>query len=206
MEDLLPNGPSAVIYVTGAPGTGKSTLVRALQARFSNVEVFSYGSRMAQHLEARDGPASPDTIVLRGGTDPFVTITDIRAVDRSMVDWVRDRQKGRVLLIDSHQVTLEASGLRFVPFESAVIFELQLTTIWLLSAAAGVIVKRIELESMGRIVPTIHEAEVHAAIQNSVAVEYAVHKGIELRVLNSGGSVAMVLDEAIKCLNNRVTD
>lgn len=205
MANPLPTGPTAVIYVTGAPGTGKSTLVRALQTQFSNVEVFSYGSSMVRHLQARYGPSSPDELGLRAGTDSSVTIADIRSVDSSMVAWVRERQKGRLLLIDTHQVTLEAIGLRFVPFEISVLSALPLTMIWLLTAAAATVVKRITANPMGRIVPSIHDAEVHAAIQSSAAVEYAVRKGIELRVFNVEGSAETVRQQATGYLRSAVS-
>lgn len=200
MDTKSTKAPTAIIYVTGAPGTGKSTLIKALQTRFSNAEVFSYGAHMARHLQARYGSSAPDALSLRGGTDQHVTIEDIRSVDQTMVSWTVERQAGRLLLIDTHQVTLETTGLRFIPFQVSDLDSLPLTMIWLLSAAAESVVNRIASSPKGRIVPSVHEAETHAAIQYSVAVMYAIRKNIELRVFNGDNPPSTVLEHATSCL------
>ena len=199
MNELLPTAPMEIVYLTGAPGTGKSSLAQSLAERFSNVKIFSYGERMVNRLQSTTRLIK-DQVELRGGPDPVVMPADILAVDREMVAWVQSTRVGRLLLIDTHQVTLEQACLRFVPFQPSTLDELPLTRIWFLSAAAETVVQRTTKQQMGRIIPSINTAALHASAQLAVAVHYSVVKGVELRMFDSDCSMDRLAEKAISTL------
>ena len=194
------SAPAGVIYVTGAPGSGKSTLVSALVEMFANVRAFSYGARMVTHLRGRGGVAPMDQCELRHGTDFFVSMDDIRIVDQEMVNWVAEKGSDHLLLIDTHQVTLEATGLRLVPFSPSNLAALGVTKVWFLAASDSVTIERISTDPKGRVVPNIFQAQLHTTTQMAVAVQYAVSKGIEMRVIDANESKSVVLRNAISDL------
>lgn len=206
MSPKKESAPVEVIYVTGAPGAGKSTLVSALTEMFANVEVFSYGAQMVEHLRRHGRIAPKDQCELRRGTDAFVTIDDIRSVDREMVNWVAENRDGHLLLIDTHQVTLEASGFRIVPFAPTDLDSLRLTKIWFLAASDVVSIARISTEPKGRIVPNSFEAQTHTCAQMAVALQYAVSKGIEMRVIDANKCRSTVLRHALADLLGRESE
>jgi adenylate kinase len=100
-----------VVYLTGAPAAGKSTLIRTLASTRPDVKVFEYGRMMSEKLGRGKAPGQGiSQHTLRGGTSGRVTQRDIDDLDTEMTDWIERYNSQCHLVIDSHQVTIEPFG------------------------------------------------------------------------------------------------
>ena len=133
-----------VIYLTGPPAAGKSTLSKALQASMS-LSVFEYGTELTKHLNARSTNLTQST--LRARSSSIVTIDDVKAVDKRLIQFVDDERIHAHVLIDSHAVTKERYGFRITPFRLDDFTKLAPTQIWLLYVTPEETVRRIAASS-----------------------------------------------------------
>ena len=121
-----------VVYLTGAPAAGKSTLTRMLASTRPDVKVFEYGRMMSEMLSCRKAPEQRiSQHMLRGGTSGRVTQRDIDDLDAEMTGWIERYNSQYHLVIDSHQVTIEPFGFRISPFADARL-SARRSIIWLL--------------------------------------------------------------------------
>jgi adenylate kinase len=176
-----------VIYLTGAPATGKTTICDSLVATNQNLTIHSYSQLLRAHIQVRAGMAlSAADIRAQSGT--VVTRSDVAAVDQQLLQMVeRDRQTGDVI-IDSHPVTKESYGFRVTPFGPDQLKALAIDSIVCLYAPAEVLRQRIMAASEGRPLPTEYELSMHVQTQASLAAQYAVLAGCACHLVDSSGS------------------
>ena len=72
-----------IIYLTGAPATGKSTLTRNLAEKADQVMVFTYSKELARIVSSRVGAI--DQKDLREQSAKLITRDDVEAVDAELV-------------------------------------------------------------------------------------------------------------------------
>lgn len=130
-----------VVYLTGAPATGKSTLTRALKTRIPDLQIFEFGERLTARL-ADSGQVS-DQADLRSQSARTITLNDVRAVDRELLDFVATHWATSPVIIDSHAVTKESYGYRVTPYSLKEFEKLGPTQIWVLYTAPEVARQRI---------------------------------------------------------------
>lgn len=184
-----------VIYLTGAPAAGKSTLMRSIRREMSDIFVFEYGVRMAAHLKRTGDPASTQHL-LRGGTAGRVNEADIQQVNAEMIRYAaKHRSKGNVI-IDSHHVTQEPYGFRVAPFSPVTLAKLALSEIWVLVTPPHEVVRRIRADSRGRPVPSEWHSTFHAIVQADLASQYAVLTGAPMLLFDSEVSLERLLEVA----------
>src|SRR5579862_8625407 len=104
-----------VIYVTGAPASGKTTFVRELQHLKPSIKVFHYSELLADYLSKRYRRGISHTKLRK--TSAFTIATeDIEEVDKLLIKEVTKTRKFRHVLVDSHPVTKEKYGFRITAF------------------------------------------------------------------------------------------
>lgn len=104
-----------IVYLTGAPATGKSTLCGQL-ATLPNVRHFSFSERLRDRLNQRMNTALDESDIRRLSAQA-VTPADVDAVDEALTREADEvRETGGYLVIDSHPVTKEDYGFRVTPF------------------------------------------------------------------------------------------
>lgn len=185
-----------VIYLTGAPATGKSTLSRNLAARFTDLQVFTYSEELRQLLARGSSTAALTEDEIRRHSANVVTAAHVTQLDRELIDKVRaERQRGP-FLIDSHPVTKEAYGFRVTAFSAELVRSLDPDVIICLYAPSQVIRDRIAKSAMGRPHVTEFEADMHSQLQASVAAQYGVLTGKPVYYLDSSVSEAELVDLA----------
>jgi adenylate kinase len=165
-----------VIYVTGAPASGKSSTLARLHAMLPQVGVWEYGAKLTEFLKAR-GADIADQRELRSRSAGVVTPADINALDNLLQEWVEERRDSQHLLIDSHPVTKEQYGFRATAFSLDRIKSLGLSEIWLFYCPPEITVERIRRGPAGRPEIALEEARMHTFAQASVAVTYGVAAG-----------------------------
>ncbi len=104
-------GKYEVIYLTGPPASGKSTLVAVLEERVQPLKAFVYSKVLADYLSQKSvNRYSQDN--LREMSARVITPDDIEIVDTQLLDFVADNINKSHIVIDSHAVTKEKYGFR----------------------------------------------------------------------------------------------
>jgi adenylate kinase len=80
-----------VVYLTGAPAAGKSTVSQALRKLISPLAVFEYGQRLTEYLNQRDRSLNQDD--LRAQSAGIIRPEDVEAVDRYLLDFVAEERR-----------------------------------------------------------------------------------------------------------------
>jgi adenylate kinase len=149
-----------VIYVTGAPAAGKSSMTALLAERVSDMVIWEYGSRLTEHIMARSaGVENQDD--LRTRSAGVVSPKDVAEVDQALLDFVEANRAGRHVVIDSHPVTKEAYGYRVTPFSLDQFGRLAPDEIWVLYTSPVETRRRISADSGGRPMVTEEEADAY---------------------------------------------
>jgi adenylate kinase len=165
-----------VIYLTGAPAAGKSSMTALLMERVPDMMIWEYGSRLTEHIMARSaGVENQDDLRIRSAG--VVSPNDVAEVDRALLDFVKASRADHHVIVDSHPVTKEAYGYRITPFSLAQFGQLGPDEIWVLYTSPAETRQRILADSGGRPLVTEEEAEMHTALQASVAATYGMSIG-----------------------------
>jgi adenylate kinase len=183
--------PFEVVYLTGAPAAGKSTVSRALQERVSPLVIFEYGERLTQYLSHQDESLTQDQI--RSRSARVVRPEDVQAVDRELLEFVAAERTRSHVLVDSHAVTKEGYGFRITAFHIDGIRRLAPTRICMLYTPPEVAMRRIEENAAGRPTITAWEAQFHTDLQASVAATYAVGLGVPMYLIDSSAPLDTVV-------------
>lgn len=173
-----------VIYLTGAPATGKSTLSAQLKLRCPTLRVFEYGKLLTGRLNSNAATAI-DQEALRRHSSAVITESLVRELDNWMLDQVDKFRAEGPVLIDSHAVTLEKYGFRVIPFSADYLKRLQLTRICCLFTSAKECIERIQKNPGGRPLPSDERIHMHINIQMEIASVYSVLTGCPLYLFDS---------------------
>jgi adenylate kinase len=182
-----------IIYLTGAPATGKSTLTRNLSEKADQVMVFTYSKELARIVSSRVGDI--DQKDLREQSAKLITRDDVEAVDVELVQLAhRFKNQNGFLVIDSHPVTIESFGFRVTPFTKEMLRQLAPDVITCLYADAHTLANRIQADAAGRPLPTKTELERHVDLQCNLASAYAFETGASLYYLDAARSEGELLE------------
>lgn len=174
-----------VIYVTGAPATGKSTLCMTLASPGSGIDAFCYNERLRDYVRGRTG-AYLDEADIRQQSAQIITSKHVQEVDSLLLREVTQaRSSDRHLLIDSHPVTKELYGFRVTPFSAEILRDLEIDTFICLYATPNVLAKRIRDNAEGRPLPSEFDLSIHVQLQASVAAQYSVLTGRTCHLVDS---------------------
>lgn len=165
-----------VVYLTGAPASGKSSTTRLLAEQVPELLVWEYGARLTEHVIAKSKHVMRQDD-LRARSAGVVTPEHVAEVDRALLAFVEQHRGRRPVLIDSHAVTKEAYGFRITPFSLEQFGRLSPDEIWVLYASPGETRRRIEADAGGRPMVSEEEARTHSALQASVAATYGMSLG-----------------------------
>ncbi len=182
-----------VVYLTGAPAAGKSTLAEQLKQVVAPIEVFTYGHELTRYLEEKSGqPIAQDE--LRKHSSLVITQEDVESLDTILLKRVAELRTRTNFVIDTHAVTKEAYGFRIIPFSLQRIGELRPTKIVVLYTSPGDAIRRIAANSGGRPMISDFEAGFHTGLQASVAISYGTSLGIPIYFLDSSKDLPELLD------------
>lgn len=188
-----------IIYLTGAPATGKSTLCSQL-AKLPNVRHFAYSERLRDHINARTDETLDETDIRRLSAQA-VTPADVEAVDQALIlETELVRAAGGYLLIDSHPVTKEDYGFRVTPFRVENLLALRPDKLIGLYASPTVLARRIRDDAQGRPMPNEFELALHVQLQASVLAQYAVLTGKYCQLVDADRGREDVLKDVMRLI------
>ncbi len=172
-----------VLYLTGAPGTGKTTTARLLQSQ-TGMRVFSYGSELSRRL--RDRVANQAE--LRRQSSTVISATLVAEMDGALVQVAHEAAStGQGLIVDSHAVTKEAYGFRCIPYTPTRLQALEYTHLVCLYASATEVAQRIQRQPEGRRLPSQSELEMHNELQRALVLVYAHTSGVPSYFVDAAG-------------------
>jgi adenylate kinase len=189
-----------VVYLTGAPAAGKSSLTRRLCKRVPSLAVFEFGERLTEHLR-RSTDSDLTQRDLRAQSAAAASAEDVATVDRQLLEFVRTQRTRSPLIIDSHPVTKEAYGFRVTPYSISAFAELAPTQIWMLYTPPEVAIERIAADAQGRPEITLAEAAFHTQVQASVAITYAMAAGTAAHMFDSNCDPEQLADRLAERLD-----
>lgn len=165
-----------VIYLTGAPASGKSSTTQMLRERVTDLQIWEYGARLTKYCLARSAAITGQDD-LRAQSSAIVTPQDVAEVDLALLAFVDEHRGSRPVLIDSHAVTKESYGFRVTPFSLEQFARLRPDEIWVLYAEPSETRRRISADPGGRPQVSEEQARTHTLLQGSVACTYGMAIG-----------------------------
>lgn len=173
-----------VIYLTGAPATGKSSLSARLAVHVPGLCVLSYSALLRDYISQRIGDTI-DEVGIREKSARIVTREDVAAVDQWLIEEVRTKRDDQHIVIDSHPITKESFGFRITPFTLTQLKELNPDVVICAYAAPSVIADRIRKDAAGRPLPNNFDLALHIELQAMLATQYAFLLERNCYLLNS---------------------
>jgi len=92
-----------VIYLTGAPAAGKSSLAALLEQVISPIQVFNYGQELTEYLATKTG-STLDQDELRSQSALVITPEDVETLDSILLKRVAEVRSKTNFVIDTHAV------------------------------------------------------------------------------------------------------
>jgi adenylate kinase len=138
-----------VILITGAAGTGKSTLVRTLLERARPFKRVDYGQLLREHKLRQTGvEISYDE--LRRDSASVISPQDVAAVDEWLIGQLPTWRTEGNIVIDSHPVTKEVFGFRITPFSLDQVHRIGFDAVLVLVGEPNTLAQRIAEDPHGR--------------------------------------------------------
>jgi adenylate kinase len=160
-----------VIYLTGAPATGKSTLSAAVEKDVPGLIWYSY-SKLLRDIINRHASEKINETTVRQKSGTVITRADIEATDEWLIAQVTAQRQNNHIVIDSHPVTKERYGFRVTPFTPTQLKKLNPDIIVCTYSDVDVLANRIRQDPVGRPLPSDFDIALHVQLQASLATQY----------------------------------
>ena len=185
-----------VIYLTGAPASGKTTLTDYLKQIDPSLIVFEYGKALTNLISKKNIEVKTQEDIRRYSSN-IITEEDVKIVDNQLIEIINENRRKRNIIIDSHPVTKEIYGFRITAFSLDKLKKVSPSKIFVLFANPEITINRIQKESKGRPIINQFEANMHTNLQASVGVMYAIYLGVPIYYLDSNKNIEILASEII---------
>lgn len=185
-----------VLYLTGAPATGKSTLCKYLESRVEGLVAYSYSALLRDYIN-RSATEHVDEVEIRERSAGVVTKEAVASVDEWLINEVRDNRDGKHIVIDSHPVTKEQFGFRVTPFSQEQLLSLAPDVLVCLYADPRIVEGRIKHDPAGRPLPSEFDLAMHIKLQASLAAQYSFFLGRPCYLVDTSADIEDVASRVI---------
>jgi adenylate kinase len=162
-----------VILITGAAGTGKSTLVKSVLERARPFKRVDYGQLLLEH-KARQSGHEMTYEKLRRDSGAVITPADVLAVDEWVIEQLPTWRSESNIIIDSHSVTKESFGFRVTPYSAQQLARIGFDMIVVLVADPAKLTLRIAANPQGRPGVNSFQSSFQVQLQAAIATLYAI--------------------------------
>jgi adenylate kinase len=186
-----------VIMLTGAAGTGKSTLARSALTQIKPLHKIDFG-RLLLERKIQQGHSDLTYDRLRELSSKMITREDVREIDADVIASLPTLRQTTNILIDSHAVTRETHGYRITHYSFDQLRTIALDSVVVAYCTPEVLVERHKANPQGRPPISIFEAQHHMALQEGVAMNYAITCGCPCYFLDTSDTAPEVLTAKLR--------
>jgi adenylate kinase len=190
-----------LVYLTGTPASGKTTVCEAIKAALPRVHILEYSELLAAHL-GRKHSRQVEHCELRESSAVIITPADVAAVDDFLISHAADLRRTHPVVVASHPATRENDGFRVIMFSPQLLAQLKPSAICMLVCSPETIAHRVEKNAEGRPSDSLHQTQTHATIQVAVATNYAFSLGVPAYFLESDGDATRVVPSIVRLLQS----
>jgi adenylate kinase len=187
-----------VVMLTGAPGSGKTTLTDRLKTKARRLHVLRYGEIILDRLRLVHPNLSYEN--LRSESSSIVPSDLLKDVDSFVAEKAKELRETGHVIIESHAVTKEPYGFRVTPYHESTLRQLAFDAFVFLNCSAGNLMRRNQPKLSGRLEATMEEHSTHNDVQRNVALLYSLITGRPLYILDAGQNqvrVARLLERVL---------
>jgi adenylate kinase len=163
-----------IIYLTGSPATGKTTLAERLSNQITNLLHFRFGRVLTDLIQNNHEITQQ---ALRTATSHVSTPELVNLVNEKAISTCEQHRKSESVIIDTHAVTTENTGFRITPMSFEQIGRLKPDIFVCLTAQPTVRQARVRAASNGRPSLTEEQLRTQGLLQESLVVTYSAAIG-----------------------------
>lgn len=177
-----------VILLTGAPGTGKSTLRRSLESCIPGLQHFDYGELLLRRKEQQGLSLRYDE--MREQSSSVISSQDVSDTDEWVVAEIGRLKATCDVIIDSHALTHEEYGFRAIPYSARQLVTMQFDAVITLRCDPEVLIARVAANPGGRRELSVELAREIQTLQEALSLHYAVACGCTAFVIDTSNRTA----------------
>ena len=187
-----------LLYLTGAPATGKSTITDAITQINPSIQIIRYSDEIKKFL-AQSNRGEFTTLQLREASAKIVSYRDIANIDQYILSKIQDSTANYIVL-ESHALTVESYGFRATPFSIQMLQMMAPNLIVCLYSESDVIFERIKNNPHGRLMQNIESIQTGQFLQMSLALHYAILSNAEIHFVNSQQESKIIANQLVDLL------
>lgn len=177
--------------LTGVPAVGKTTLAKNLKKMITPIDVITFGEVIQEVKQQRKQSVSYSEI--RSNPTREATTYLIEEATKKLVKNVRLLKEKSHVLIDSHAVARDSYGYRATPDNYSFLQSIGYDGIFVLHGDHKEVAARVSEEADGRLTVSTEDVASHQALQDSVAIAYAIVAGCPVYFIETKGESKLSL-------------
>src|ERR1035441_2646241 len=172
-----------VIMLTGAAGTGKSTLARECSAQIRPLQKVDFGQLLLERIQKTRPDVTYDQ--LRSQSSVIITEQDVRETGAALIRSFPALRTQTHILMDSHAVNREQYGYRVTHYSFDNLRRIAFDAVIITYCDSDIWIERRAKDPQGR--PNLSRFEVQhfMALQEAVGVQYAITCGCPCYLLDT---------------------
>lgn len=163
-----------VVYLTGSPAAGKTSISERLAELVPNTIHFRFGRELTELLQRQFAVTEED---LRTSTSHVSSIDHVQQINERAIEMCANNRSTKNIIIDTHAVTTETYGFRVTPLSADQICRLQPDMIVCVIASPETTLSRIRESSRGRPELSVEQLHIQAQLQRTLVINYSILTG-----------------------------
>ncbi|USF28373.1 hypothetical protein N510_003332 [Firmicutes bacterium ASF500] len=187
-----------LLYLTGSPATGKSTITNAIFQMEPSIQIIRYSDEIKNfYAESKRGQFT--TSQLRMESSKIISHNDISNIDQYILKKIQTSTANYIIL-ESHAITVESYGFRATPFSVQLLGMVAPNLIVCLYSEADLIFERIKNNPQGRLLQSTENIHVGQFLQMSLALQYGILTNAEIHFINTQHEPQVVAQQLVHML------